>query len=101
MRKNRSSRQAERAQSPVPPLAYDRCHRARQEYLLAIFAYERWCHQARIRGIGLVSCIRAQCSQNSTPPAPQIVTEGSAPSIFDPTLKHSTEQVVMFWQPPS
>ena len=38
----------------------------------------------------------AQCSQNHTLPAPQIITDGSAPLVFDPTLKYSTEQVVLF-----
>ena len=32
---------------------------------------------------------------------PQIITDGSAPSVFDPTLEYSTEHVVLFWQPPS
>ena len=34
-------------------------------------------------------------------PAPQILTDGSALSVFDTTLEYSTEQVVPFWQPPS
>ena len=42
-----------------------------------------------------------QRSRNSLLPAPQIITDGSAPSIFDPTLEYTTEQVVLFWQPPS
>ena len=37
MRKNRSSRQAEWAQSSLPPLVYDRDHWVQQEHLLAIF----------------------------------------------------------------
>ena len=43
----------------------------------------------------------AQCYQISTLPAPKIITDGPAPSVFDPTLEYSTEQVVLFWQPPS
>ena len=43
----------------------------------------------------------AQCSRNSALPAPRIITDGSAPSVFDPTLEYSTEQVVLFWQPPA
>ena len=43
----------------------------------------------------------AQRSQNSTLPAPQIITDGSAPSIFDRIFESSKEQVVLFWQPPS
>ena len=31
----------------------------------------------------------------------QILTEGSAPSVFGRNLEYSTEQVVLFWQPPS
>ena len=38
---------------------------------------------------------------DSSLPAPQILTDGSAPSVFDPKLEYSTEQVVLFWQPPS
>ena len=30
-----------------------------------------------------------------------MLTDGSAPSVFDPKLEYSTEQVVLFWQPPS
>ena len=40
----------------------------------------------------------AQCSQNITLPAAQIITDGAAPSVFDPTLEYSTEQVVPFRQ---
>ena len=43
----------------------------------------------------------AQRSQSSTLPGPQTITDGSAPSDFDPTLEYSTEHVVLFWQPPS
>ena len=46
----------------------------------------------------------AQCSQRSTLPPPHTATaatDGSAPSAFDPTLEYSTEQAVLFWQPPS
>ena len=43
----------------------------------------------------------AQWSRSSTLPAPQILTDGSAPSVFYPKLEYSTEQVVLFWQPPS
>ena len=43
----------------------------------------------------------AQRSRSSTLPAPQILTDGSAASVFDPKLEYSTEQVVLFWQPPS
>ena len=42
----------------------------------------------------------AQRSRSSTFPVP-ILTDGSAPSVFDPKLEYSTEQVVLFWQPPS
>ena len=38
----------------------------------------------------------AQRSLSSTLPAPQI-----PPSAFDPKLEYSTEQVVLFWQPPN
>ena len=41
-----------------------------------------------------------KCSQNSTA-GPQLITDCSGPSVFDPTLGYSTEQVVLFWQPPS
>ena len=44
---------------------------------------------------------RAQGSQNGALPAPQTIIDGSAPSVFDPTLEYSTEQVVLFWQSPS
>ena len=37
----------------------------------------------------------------STLQVPQIITDGSAPSIFIPKLEFSTEQVMLFWQPPS
>ena len=43
----------------------------------------------------------AQRSRSRTLPAPQMLTDGSAPSVFDPKLEYSTEQVVLFWQPPS
>ena len=43
----------------------------------------------------------AQRSRSSTLAAPQILTDGSAPSVFDPKLEYSTEQVVLFWQTPS
>ena len=42
-----------------------------------------------------------QLTQSSTLPAPQILTDASAPSVFDPKLEYSTEQVVLLWQPPS
>ena len=41
----------------------------------------------------------AQCSQNSTLPVPQVITDGSAPLVFDLIPEYSTEQVVLFWQP--
>ena len=37
----------------------------------------------------------------STLPAPKTITDDSAPSVFDPTLEYSTEQVELFWHPPS
>ena len=42
-----------------------------------------------------------QCSQNSRLPPLQVITDCSAPSVFDFTLEYSKEQVVLFWQPPS
>ena len=41
----------------------------------------------------------AQRSQSSA--SPQIITDGSAPSVFGPKLEHSAEQVMLFSQPPS
>ena len=43
----------------------------------------------------------AQRSRRSTLPAAPILTDGSAPSVFDPKLDYSTEQMLLFWQPPS
>ena len=44
---------------------------------------------------------RNQLSHSSTLPALSNITDGSAPSVFDPTLEYSTEHVVLFWHPPS
>ena len=45
----------------------------------------------------------AQCSRTGTLQAQIINTDsdGLAPSAFDPSLEYSTEQVMLFWQPPS
>ena len=43
----------------------------------------------------------AQRSQSGTLPAPKLITNGSAPSVFDLTLENLTEQVVVFWLSPS
>ena len=40
----------------------------------------------------------AQCLQSKPLPPPEIITDGSALSVFDPALEYSTEQVVLFWQ---
>ena len=43
----------------------------------------------------------ADRSWSSTQPAPKILPDGSATSVFEPKLEYSTEQVVLFWQRPS
>ena len=45
----------------------------------------------------------AWCSRTGTLQAQIINTDsdGLAPSAFDPSLEYSTEQVMLFWQPPS
>ena len=55
----------------------------------------------RFVGPDLSRAPEAQCSQSSTLPALQIITDGSAPPIFDSKLEYSTEQLVLFWQPSS
>ena len=43
------------------------------------------------------------CSRKRTLQAkiPNTDSDGLAPSAFDPSLEHSTDNVVLFWQPPS
>ena len=69
------------------------------------------------RGFGLESCSRgpvfpdgtagqpaeARCSRTRTLQAQitNTASDGLAPSSFDSSLEHSTDKVVLFWQPPS
>ena len=99
MRTNRSSRQAERIQSSLSPLVYDRDHRAQEEQLLAIFrVVSDGANRVGFVGPDSFRKPGPQCSQSRTLPAPQIITNGSAPSVFDPSLEYSMEQMVLFWQ---
>ena len=86
----------------MPPYFYGRDHRGQREHPLVIFRlramvtpglnpWDRTClvHQ----GPSVFREVRCR--------PPQIITDGSAPSIFDPNLEYSTEQVLLFWQLPS
>ena len=86
---------------PPVPLSYERDHRASKGTFWPFVAYERWCTRPGSEGPDSSRAPEAQCSPSTTLPAPKIITDGSAPSVFDPTLEYSTEQVVLFWQPPS
>ena len=101
MRKKRSSRQAERAQSPLLPWATAGTIGGRTSTFWPFSPVSDGATRPGSVGPDSSRAPGAQCSQNSTLPAPQILTDGLAPSAFDPQLEYITEQVVLFWQPPT
>ena len=60
---------------------------------------EAWCSRTRTLQ---ARTAEAWCSRTGTLQAqiPNTASDGLAPSAFDPSLKYSTDNVVLFWQPP-
>ena len=60
---------------------------------------EAWCSQTRTLQ---ARTAEDWCSRTGTLQAqiPSTASDGLAPSAFDPSLEYSTDNVVLFWQPP-
>ena len=78
----------ERSRPVVPGRGYYRPERPRPGVLgrgeLQVRTAEAWCSRTET--------LRAQI--------PSTASDGLAPSAFDPSLEYSTDNVVLFWQPP-